>query len=124
MGSKKRISYTRHIGSQTDYREESTQTDPFSPVYTISGGEHPEVFALSDFTYGNHSFIFDIIKYCSSTGKGLPATSIEISFIERLRARREWEQDHTIDMTRTKIVIEREIREWQLRDKEIKMYDF
>jgi len=57
-------------------------------------------------------------------GKGLPATSLEISFIERLRARREWEQDHTIDLTRTKIVIEREIREWQLREKEIKMYDF
>jgi hypothetical protein len=57
------------------------------------------------------------------SGKGLPATSLEISFIERLRARREWEQDHTIDMTRTKIVIEREIREWQLREKEIKMYD-
>ncbi len=56
------------------------------------------------------------------SGKGLPATSLEISFIERLRARREWEQDHTIDMTRTKIVIEREIREWQLREKEIKMY--
>lgn len=55
------------------------------------------------------------------TGKGLPATSLEISFIERLRARREWEQDHTIDMTRTRIVIEREIREWQLREKEIKM---
>jgi hypothetical protein len=53
-------------------------------------------------------------------GKGLPATSLEISFIERLRARREWEQDHTIDMTRTKIVIEREIREWKLREKEIK----
>ncbi|CAF0839094.1 unnamed protein product [Adineta steineri] len=95
----------RHIGTQTDYREESTQTNPFSPPYTISGNQHPEVFALSDFTYG----------------KGLPATSLEISFIERLRARREWEQDHTIDMTRTKIVIEREIREWQIRNEEIKM---
>ena len=56
MTNKAAISYTRHIGSQTDYREGSTQTDPFSPAYTISGGEHPEVFALSDFTYGeNHS---------------------------------------------------------------------
>ncbi|CAF0718743.1 unnamed protein product [Adineta steineri] len=99
------ISSIRHIGTQTDYREESTQTNPFSPPYTISGNQHPEVFALSDFTYG----------------KGLPATSLEISFIERLRARREWEQDHTIDMTRTKIVIEREIREWQIRNEEIKM---
>ena len=43
---------SRHIGLQTDYREESTQTDPYSPTYTISGGGHPEVFALSDFTYG------------------------------------------------------------------------
>ncbi|CAF1092902.1 unnamed protein product [Rotaria sordida] len=106
MINKKTINYIRHIGSQTDYREESTQTDPFSPTYTISGGEHPEVFTLSDFTYG----------------KGLPVTSIEISFIERLRARREWEQNHTIDMTRTKLVIEREIRQWQIREKEIKMF--
>ncbi len=56
-------------------------------------------------------------------GKGLPVTSLEISFIERLRARREWEQDHTIDMTRTKIIIEREIREWQIRENQIKMYE-
>ena len=55
------------------------------------------------------------------TGNGLPATSIEISFIERLRARREWELDHTIDMTRTRIVIDREIRQWQMREHEIKM---
>ncbi|CAF3135827.1 unnamed protein product [Rotaria socialis] len=105
MQNQESISYIRHIGSQTDYREESTQTDPFSPIYTISGGEHPEVFALADFIYG----------------KGLPVTSLEISFIERLRARRQWEQDHTIDMTRTKIVIEREIRQWQIRENEIKM---
>jgi hypothetical protein len=52
MTNKDSNNYLRHIGSQTIYREESTQTDPFSPVYTISGGEHPEVFALSDFTYG------------------------------------------------------------------------
>ncbi|CAF3349506.1 unnamed protein product [Rotaria sp. Silwood2] len=106
MTNEKITNYLRHIGLQTDYREESTQTDPFSPTYTISGGEHPEVFALSDFTYGR---------------KGLPVTSVEISFIERLRARREWEQEHTIDMTRAKIVIEREIRQWQIREKEIKM---
>lgn len=56
-------------------------------------------------------------------GKGLPATSVEISFIERLRARREWEHDRTIDMTRTKLVIERELREWQLREKEIQMFE-
>jgi hypothetical protein len=56
MTNKTTISSIRHIGSQTHYREESTQTDPFSPAYTISGGEHPEVFALSDFTYGNYWF--------------------------------------------------------------------
>lgn len=46
---------------------------------------------------------------------------MEISFIERLRARREWERDHTVDMTRTRIVIEREMRQWQMREQEIKM---
>lgn len=63
-----------------------------------------------------------ILNVSVSVDNGLPATSIEISFIERLRARREWEQDHTIDMTRTRIVIEREIRQWQMREQEIKMY--
>ena len=43
----------RNIGFQTDYRDEASQTDPFSPTYTISGGKRPEVFILSDFTYGN-----------------------------------------------------------------------
>jgi len=52
----------------------------------------------------------------------LPVTALEISFIERLRARREWEQDHSVDMTRAKLVMEREIREWQMREKEIQMY--
>lgn len=43
----------RTVGLQTDFREESTQTDPFSPIYTISGDKHPEVFTLTDFTYGD-----------------------------------------------------------------------
>jgi hypothetical protein len=60
MTNKDSNNYLRHIGSQTIYREESTQTDPFSPVYTISGGEHPEVFALSDFTYGRNLSVFDL----------------------------------------------------------------
>lgn len=121
--NKESINSKCHIGLQTIYREESTQTDPFSPTYTISNGEHPEVFALTDFTYGRTFLLLKLnnVKYYSSVGKGLPATSIEISFIERLRARREWEQDNKIDMTRTRIVIEREIREWQLREKEIQM---
>ena len=42
----------RHVGLQTDYRDESTQTIPFSPGYLISDVGQPEVFALSEFTYG------------------------------------------------------------------------
>ncbi|CAF1341886.1 unnamed protein product [Adineta ricciae] len=105
LSTKELIKSFRHVCLQTDYREESSQTDPYSPAYTVSHGEHPEVFDLSDFIYG----------------KGLPATLLEISFIERLRARRQWEQDRTFDVTRMQIVIEREIREWQMREKEIKL---
>ena len=54
-------------------------------------------------------------------GNGLPVTSMEISFIERLRARREWEHDHSFDKTRTRVVLEREIREWQMREEKIEM---
>lgn len=73
------------------------------------------VIGFLKFMFEHHGF---------SVGNGLPVTSIEISFIERLRARREWEQDHTIDLTRTKIVIEREMRQWQMRENEIKTYEF
>ena len=62
MKNQETISYIRHIGSQTDYREESTQTNPFSPIYTISSGEHPEVFALADFIYGSRIFTFNSIE--------------------------------------------------------------
>ena len=60
---------TSHIESQTDYREESSQTDPYSPAYTISGGEHPEVFALSDFTYGINIFCLQYFKNVCSQAK-------------------------------------------------------
>lgn len=70
---------------------------------------------------GLRRFVHAGMYSAARVGKGLPATSLEISFIERLRARREWEQDRTFDVTRAKIVIEREIREWQLRDHEIRL---
>lgn len=49
------IHHKRHIGLQTIYRDESSQTDPYSPAYTVSNGERPEVFTLSDFTYSKSS---------------------------------------------------------------------
>ena len=60
-------------------------------------------------------------RHDAGIGNGLPATAMEISFIERLRARREWEHDHSVDRTRTKVVLEREIREWQMREEKIEM---
>ncbi|CAF0814501.1 unnamed protein product [Didymodactylos carnosus] len=100
--------FIRHIGTQTDYRDESSQTDPYSPAYTITDeGKHPEIFSLADLSHG----------------KGLPATSLEISFIERLRAKRDWEKDYNdpeMEIKRTRIVIEREMREWKIRETKIK----
>ena len=52
------IHHKRHIGLQTIYRDESSQTDPYSPAYTVSNGERPEVFTLSDFTYSKFSFMY------------------------------------------------------------------
>lgn len=68
---------TRDACIQTDYREQETQTNPFTPNYYVPDGlaTDPEILALQGLTWGN----------------GLPAGVEEVELIQRLRRRRDVE---------------------------------
>jgi hypothetical protein len=61
------------------------------------------------------------VSVACRTGNGLPATSIEIFFIERVRARREWTLDREVDAARSRVLVEREIHQWRRREQQIQM---
>lgn len=46
----------RTVGVQTDYRESETQTDPYSPEYTLCpGAAIPEILIMAKLTWGMHN---------------------------------------------------------------------
>lgn len=96
---------------QTMYRENETQTDPYSPEYIIkSGSAHPEVLSIVNLSYG----------------AGLPVGLAEIEMIERARAKRAWESTlpEVVDQAslekRLRMMEEMELKEWAEREQEIK----
>ncbi|CCW60886.1 unnamed protein product [Phytomonas sp. EM1] len=72
-------SSSREVAVQTMYRENDTQTDPYSPDYYIpdDAPKDPEILELKELTWQN---------------KGLPAGQEEVELILRLRRRREVER--------------------------------
>lgn len=100
---------TRTIAIQTDYRENETQTDPWTPDYIVRPGSAPEVLTLATLSYGH----------------GLPAGLAEVEMIERARAKRAWEatlpavEDVEHMDERLRMMEEREMEEWKLREQEI-----
>jgi len=69
-------STTRTIAIQTDYREQETQTDPYTPDYvTAPDDDEPEILSIAHLKYG----------------QGLPASLTEIKEIEKLRNKKEFE---------------------------------
>eukprot|EP01083_Nonionella_stella_P215681 776056_1 len=97
---------TKAVGSQSIYRESAAQTDPYTPDYYVRGedGEvEPEILALTNLTYANGS---------------LPAGLEEVEYIERARAKREFEAslppatDVASFELRKKLLQEQELREW------------
>lgn len=42
------------MGTQSDYRESDTQTDPWTAPYTLRPGSAPEVLTLQSLSYGEH----------------------------------------------------------------------
>ncbi|XP_051471204.1 cilia- and flagella-associated protein 91 [Apus apus] len=100
---------SRTLGTQTDYRDGETQTDPYSPEYVISGGSIPELLTLATLTWG----------------RGLPAGLAEVEMIERAREKRAWEatlpaMDSASNIAkRRKMMEEMERKEWAFREQEI-----
>jgi len=100
---------SRTVGTQSDYRESDTQTDPWTPEYIVRPGSAPEVLTLATLAYGH----------------GLPAGLAEVEMIERARAKRVWEASLPDASTaenaalRMKMMEEQELLEWKLREKEI-----
>ncbi|KAI0230091.1 Cilia- and flagella-associated protein 91 [Lamellibrachia satsuma] len=109
MTAKEQAPKHRTICTQTDYRDESAQTDPYSPDYVIKPGVQPELLTLATLSYG-----------C-----GLPAGLAEVEMIERARAKRVWEatlpplSDVTQHEKRKKMMEDMEHIEWKLREQEI-----
>ena len=42
----------RSVEIQTDYRENETQTDPYTPEYVVRPGSQPELLTLATLSYG------------------------------------------------------------------------
>eukprot|EP00462_Mataza_sp_D1_P001095 CAMPEP_0175096900 /NCGR_PEP_ID=MMETSP0086_2-20121207/4985_1 /TAXON_ID=136419 /ORGANISM="Unknown Unknown, Strain D1" /LENGTH=896 /DNA_ID=CAMNT_0016370345 /DNA_START=28 /DNA_END=2718 /DNA_ORIENTATION=+ len=102
---------TRTIGIQTMYREGETQTDPYTPDYiTNPGQDDPEILNLAHLTYG----------------QGLPASLEEINMIHRMREKKAFEDslppitDDASFELRKKLLEEREMQEWAIREQEMK----
>ncbi|TPX61858.1 hypothetical protein PhCBS80983_g00885 [Powellomyces hirtus] len=104
---------TRTVGMQTMYRESDTQTDPYSPEYTLHpscGTQPPELLSLLTLTFA----------------QGLPVTTTELELIERARAKRAWEAtlpvvtDQASFEKRLRMMEEMELCEWRTREQEIR----
>lgn len=100
----------RDAWNQTDYRENETQTNPYTPNYYIPDGiQDPEILALQGLTWGD----------------GLPAGVEEMELIQRLRRRREVESrlpqgnDPVSIEKRMKILHELEEEEWKDREEHV-----
>ncbi|XP_072300613.1 cilia- and flagella-associated protein 91 [Eucyclogobius newberryi] len=98
------------VAVQTDYRESETQTDPYSPEYSIQPVTTPsELLTLASLTWGH----------------GLPAGLAEVEMIERARAKRAWEAtlpplDDLLQLDkRRRMMEEMEAKEWAFREGEI-----
>nr|XP_056704341.1 cilia- and flagella-associated protein 91 [Euleptes europaea] len=97
------------VGTQTDYRDNEAQTDPYSPEYVVSSGSIPELLTLATLTWG----------------RGLPATQAEVEVIERAREKRAWEatlpplSDAAHIAKRRRMMEDMEAKEWAFREEEI-----
>jgi hypothetical protein len=102
---------SRTVGTQSIYRESDAQTDPFTPDYITRPGEaEPELLSLAHLKWG----------------QGLPASLEEVNLIHRLREKIAFEKslpditDEASFAKRKRMLEEREIHEWSLRDAEMR----
>ena len=101
---------TKTVGTQSDFRESETQTNPYTSAYVLpSDASEPEVLTLTSLTYG----------------QGLPAGLNEVKMIERARQKREFDAslppmtDEASLALRRKMMGEQELRDWNVREEQI-----
>lgn len=100
----------KEMATQSDYRESEQQTDPFTPDYVVKPGTEPEVLTLASLAFA----------------AGLPAGLREVQLIERARQKRAFEAsmppltDESSMELRRRMMSEQELREWALREQEVK----
>jgi hypothetical protein len=98
------------VQTQTDMRENETQTDPFTPNFEVEEGAQPEVLAIMDLRFG----------------AGLPAGVAEVDMIDRVRRRRAVEaslpqgSDDMAMQKRLEALETLERTEWEEREDHIK----
>jgi cilia- and flagella-associated protein 91 len=104
-------STSRTVGIQTMYRESEAQTDPYTPDFTLDPTKpEPELLRIAHLGHGN----------------GLPAGMDQIREIQRLREKKEFEDslpplsDEASYEYRRKLMEERELAEWKMREEEMK----
>eukprot|EP00759_Apiculatamorpha_spiralis_P042513 PhF_6_TR40517/c1_g1_i1/m.60662 len=96
--------------TQTDMRENDSQTDPYTPDYIVEEGAQPEVLAIQSLKYG----------------EGLPAGLAEVDMIDRIRRRRAVEasfpqgNDDGAMQQRLEALENLEHVEWEEREQHIK----
>lgn len=100
----------KEMATQSDYRESEAQTVPFTPDFYVKPGTDPELLALASLKFG----------------AGLPAGMHEVRMIERARQKRAFESsmppmtDESSLELRRRMMSEQEMREWTVREEEIK----
>ena len=92
------------------FREAEVQTNPYTPAYVVPTGTNPEVLTLTALTHES----------------GLPAGLNEVQMIERARAKREFEaslppmtDEASLELRRI-MMSEQELRDWTVREEQIK----
>ncbi|XP_043852506.1 cilia- and flagella-associated protein 91 isoform X1 [Dromiciops gliroides] len=104
-----KIALVHTQGTQTDYRDSETQTDPYTPEYVVCQDTIPEILTLATLTWG----------------RGLPAGLAEVEMIERAREKRAWEatlpplSNDALFNKRRKMMNDMERKEWAFREHEI-----
>ena len=95
---------------QTEYREELTQTDPYSPPKVVTEETDPELLKIEHFKWGRE----------------LPPSIDELLYIEELREKAAFEgalpplSDEACFFLRRKLMQNQEIKDWEKRENEIK----
>ena len=101
---------TKDVECQSMYRDMEAQTNPYTPDHVVPPGTNPEVLTLTALTYG----------------AGLPAGLNEVKMIERARDKRAFEAslppmtDEVSLALRRTMMGEQELRDWNVREEQIK----